>query len=409
MCSPFHKIQRWNGRHYRTAELWEVGCYILVQHRAGGGICRRLRLQIELLEESEIGKDQADQSNMGSASEEQDIPMRNDGDDENTDVVMDDTEDAQNAAMDEFIAQLYARHEAGLDVRDDENPEELEEDEPDGDNSNMDNESQPIYRYTPGCRASIPNVDALQNPYVRVVHTNGMHHLALVSCPCDDTGSDGVLAYDLVGARLIPTSFNRIQTLFTGQLLDYFRLSNLELKASAYQFYQLLRRITMPNSPAEVINLYNEFRRMSRLWRWMKRLKWNGFGHNGRNPIKDIVPGELANFCPTCPQPGINIPDDWKKEADTFLYKRIFVADGNFKADHVRQKNSTGGVWLSEGGGMDPDGFQYSQFLKTAKEKPTVCRIILGRTESHSLPRRPLVKTLSERFKMHCLHHRLAI
>src|ERR1700735_3253399 len=28
--------------------------------------------------------------------------------------------------------------------------------------------------------------------------------------------------------------------------------------------------------PAAVVDLYNEFRRMSRLWRWMKKLKWAG-------------------------------------------------------------------------------------------------------------------------------------
>ena len=42
-----------------------------------------------------------------------------------------------------------------------------------------------------------------------------------------------------------------------------FWLSNLELKASAYQFYQLLRRQTLPMAPGDVDDLYREFRRMS--------------------------------------------------------------------------------------------------------------------------------------------------
>jgi hypothetical protein len=50
----------------------------------------------------------------------------------------------------------------------------------------------------------------------------------------------------------------------------------------------------------------------------------------------------------------------------------MLVADGNFKADHVRQKNAGGDVWLSEGSGMIPKRDEYLDFLKTAIERPTV-------------------------------------
>jgi len=157
--------------------------------------------------------------------------------------------------------------------------------------------------------------------YLRVVHTNGIHDIAMVSCEC--CGSDN-LPSDLLAARLLPTSFDRIKTLFTAQLLDIFRLSNLELKASAYQFYQLLRRLTLPTAPAEVADLYREFRRMSRLWRWMKRLKWGGYGFPNRK-ANDVKAGELALFCPACPQPGINIPDDWMEDPERQVFQNDFI------------------------------------------------------------------------------------
>jgi len=47
------------------------------------------------------------------------------------------------------------------------------------------------------------------------------------------------------------------------------------------------------------------------------------------------------------------------------------VADGNFKADHVRQK-SDDDKYLSEGGGMMPTREEYREFLRTAIEKSTV-------------------------------------
>jgi hypothetical protein len=49
----------------------------------------------------------------------------------------------------------------------------------------------------------------------------------------------------------------------------------------------------------------------------------------------------------------------------------MFVADGNFKADHVRQKVASD-IWLSEGGGMIPKREEYYDFLKTALERQTV-------------------------------------
>jgi hypothetical protein len=48
------------------------------------------------------------------------------------------------------------------------------------------------------------------------------------------------------------------------------------------------------------------------------------------------------------------------------------VADGNFKADHVRQKNAAGDVWLSEGSGMIPKREEYLSFLASAIERLTV-------------------------------------
>lgn len=52
---------------------------------------------------------------------------------------------------------------------------------------------------------------------------------------------------------------------------------------------------------------------MSRLWRWMKKLKWAGYAGNMKRS-NEVGAGELAIFCPACPQPGINLPEDWKDD-----------------------------------------------------------------------------------------------
>lgn len=242
--------------------------------------------------------------------------------------------------------------------------------EPNDDTEELDciEEADPVTAYLPSNTfgsggADAPRRDILNNTYVRIVHSNGIHHMALVTCQCHGTDHH---VLDLLGSRLLPASFQKIRTLFTTHLLDMFRLCNLELKASAYQFYRLLRRQTQPMAPAGVVNLYTEFRRMSRLWRWTKKLKWAGFaGHNTKSAL-DVKNGELANFCPACPQVNINIPPNWQDDTNQYVYRRMFVADGNFKADHVREKTASQDVWLSDGGGFIPKQQEYFDFLRTA-------------------------------------------
>jgi hypothetical protein len=55
--------------------------------------------------------------------------------------------------------------------------------------------------------------------------------------------------------------------------------------------------------------------RVSRQWRHLQDLKRFGYGHD-----KDKVPGDgdLADFCPACPQPGVNLPDEWHNLPDRF-------------------------------------------------------------------------------------------
>src|SRR5260221_10182191 len=135
-------------------------------------------------------------------------------------------------------------------------------------------------------------------------------------------------------------------------MLDHFRYCNLEMRSSAYQFFQLLRRITNTLSPSKVVNLYHELRRLSRLWRWVKKLKWAGYAQRAGGPINPN-PGELGNFCPACPQIGINLPENWTDDLNRWVFRRVITADGNFKADHIRQKSAADDVWLSDGLGID--------------------------------------------------------
>jgi len=338
-ANPLHRIERWTGAHYRPAELWEVGTYLSIPHREGNNPCDVMNFQQEFLEHFEVGKDKVDQHHMEQTSgnewaDEMEPPGGQRGQHDVDETPHVDDEEANEILNNTPVMRPYL---------------------------------PPMPTATGPGALPIPNRDALNNSYVRIVHTNGIHNLALVACHCQGSQS---LPLDLVACRFMPASFTNIRTLFSAEVLDYSHLCNLELKSSAYQFYQLLRRLTLPGAPADVANLYNEFRRMSRLWRWIKRLQSAGYTHQDKSP-QQVTTGDLANFCPACPQPGINLPEAWQHDPNKFVYRRVFVADGNFKADHVRQKNNMD-IWLSEGGGMMPRQDEYEEFLQQAFEISTV-------------------------------------
>jgi hypothetical protein len=143
---------------------------------------------------------------------------------------------------------------------------------------------------------------------VRVWHTNGAHYLPLAFCNCQG-GMDHL--NDMIAGKMFPATHTKIQTIFTTTLLDDFRAANLDCKTAAYNYYEKLRRLTCPVRPESVpMSGYPHLRRLARQWRFMKRLKWAGCGNDGRAPKA----GELAIFCATCPQPGINLPEDWKED-----------------------------------------------------------------------------------------------
>lgn len=349
---PFHRIEFWNGSYFRPAELSEVGTYLLIRHHNGNPLCDSLKKRQAFLEMSEKILDNAEQEQLnrismpgqpqpdtfGSAFDRDSSTRDADMEYVNTDQRNADEDDGGDGGDEEFIRYLDELRDGVIEKSveeegDGEVDDEIEENEivdpmpkhrlPKEFDSEFQNnpfgtdpefQNIPFGTDTPGGRSTGHSM----GKYVRVIHTNGIHNIAMISCECQGLET---VASDLVASRLLPASFQRIQTLFSTQLLDHFRLCNLELKATAYQFYHLLQRLTDPLNPSDVLNLYNEFRRMSRIWRWMKRLKWAGYG-NGHSKVADVKAGELTIFCPACPQPDINIPEDWKQDPARYLFNQ---------------------------------------------------------------------------------------
>ncbi|KAG1752338.1 uncharacterized protein EDB91DRAFT_1077766 [Suillus paluster] len=144
---------------------------------------------------------------------------------------------------------------------------------------------------------------------------------------------------------LFPASFTRPKTVFTFALLDDLILDNLECRTSAMNYYSKLRCIMSSMFP---------------------HLVPNGFSHDRKDP-KD---GELALFCPACPQPSINmtLPTEDDDTMPGWLYSCSLVMDGNFKAKHLHPTHPEDKVWLTDGQSFMVARARYQAHLGLAKD-----------------------------------------
>ncbi|KAI6027071.1 hypothetical protein EDC04DRAFT_2573228, partial [Pisolithus marmoratus] len=85
---------------------------------------------------------------------------------------------------------------------------------------------------------------------------------------------------------------------------------------------------------------------------------------------QDPGDGGLALFCPACPQPGVNLPADWKG----YYHQAIWHKDGNFTAQHMKMNKPELDVALSDGKGYMVTEVPYQSHLKQSldsKERST--------------------------------------
>ncbi|KAI6137277.1 hypothetical protein F5141DRAFT_1209605 [Pisolithus sp. B1] len=201
-----------------------------------------------------------------------------------------------------------------------------------------------------------------------IVHTEGIfsHEVSVCKCPGSDP-NDWHL--DLLRQRLFPASISKPKTAFTFDVLDHFLIDALECKTSAMSFYQKVKRFTNNGFPER--DRYRELMRVSWLWRDLKHRKWFGFGHDAGQDPGD---GGLALFCPACPQPGLNLPADWKVWYDRDAIMRQYVMDGNFTAQHMKMNKPELDVPLSDGKGYMVSEVPYHSHLQQSldsKERST--------------------------------------
>ncbi|KAH9024662.1 hypothetical protein EDB84DRAFT_1564332 [Lactarius hengduanensis] len=182
------------------------------------------------------------------------------------------------------------------------------------------------------------------NPLFTVVDRGGIFDMEVVFCICSELDNTDE---QLLQAGLFPATFKQIETLFTFSVLEDFLVDNLECKTTAQQFYAKLQNMTSKMFPNNV--------------------------PNGRL----FLDGSMAIFCPACPQPGVNLPVDWKtryRDSPDQLI-RTFIMDGNFSAEHMKHRPGEKDIALSAGMAFMANPDSYKAHLKSGQEivQPSTC------------------------------------
>jgi hypothetical protein len=169
------------------------------------------------------------------------------------------------------------------------------------------------------------------NVLLTVVDCLGVFEMEVLFCACSDS-----LPKDeqLLRTCLFPASFKQIETVFSFGVLDNFLVDNLECKTTAQQYFSKLQSMTSSMFPDYVPvcpidsriykaklpgqNRYKQLLRASRQWRDLKSRMKSGLGHQSDQEMPED--GSMAIFCPACPQPGLNLPDDWKKKYSPYVH-----------------------------------------------------------------------------------------
>lgn len=336
----FHRVEKWNGRHYQQGALWQVGLKIHTGHNGspcphGLSALSELRQQIprdqhlaeDVLEDvaSQFGKSQADILSMIAEALEQPLALMSVLERDVMAALAEKSGQSvlsllaylkdfllRKAEQEADALQADSDHAAAEDEGPTEQTQQFEdvpillEEELDGNNDDWEDEDvRPLKGHIPRFVPRPPPTDGAGNTFITVVHTNGFHALPVSWCSCQEHLDDRDM--QMLDLHLYPASSERISTVFTFACLDDHRYDYLECKSSRYQYHNKLRRLTCPLYPDAIPSRYTELGRVSRQWRNLKYRKWFWAldNLNGKR-------GSMALFCPACPQDGINLPADWR-------------------------------------------------------------------------------------------------
>lgn len=185
----------------------------------------------------------------------------------------------------------------------------------------------------------------------QILHMNGIHDVSINYCGCEGAKEKNL---QLLRRGLYPATQRNAKTCGSFALLQLLHLLALTSKSSTYDFYRALEKATN-NTGIHTLKSASRYRPLLRMilqWRHLKMLKRGGRGHDptGASGTKD---GELAVACPSCPHPGINLPDGWESAPEETRYVLQYllctaVAYSQFTATFIRRSSAWTPTFVSK-------------------------------------------------------------
>ncbi|KAG1823160.1 hypothetical protein DFJ58DRAFT_720087 [Suillus subalutaceus] len=218
-----------------------------------------------------------------------------------------------------------------------------------------------------------PNPRRAFNDDFIIIDSHGVHEVSLDFCDCTLATTH---VQQLLRMSLFPSTTADPKTAATFHLLEEFHLLSLESKVSAYEFYYALMRRSDNTGISPIKDRYNSFMRMIHEWRHLKMLKRSGRAHDP-NGIDATAEGACTVLCPACPQPGKNLPSNWREAppAKSWLYGLFVAINANFRLKWKVVSKDSVDPSLSNGWGYFIEESAYKAFLNdnsdVSQEKST--------------------------------------
>ncbi|KAG1902462.1 uncharacterized protein F5891DRAFT_1186576 [Suillus fuscotomentosus] len=196
-----------------------------------------------------------------------------------------------------------------------------------------------------------------------VLNINGVHEIALDFCACEIAQSPIV---QLLHTWWYPSTTVDPRSATTFRLLHHFHILSFESKASTFEYWQTLARLT-----DNAGDRYEALLRMIKQWRSITLLKRSGYGHDPAG-VCAATPGACTVLCPACPQPGKNMLDDWEKALPEVHWKyALFLAiDANFRLARKNVSSDEVDPGLSWGLSYFVEEHEFKSFLNEAGRLP---------------------------------------
>jgi hypothetical protein len=165
------------------------------------------------------------------------------------------------------------------------------------------------------------------------VDRNGIHSSKVRFCSCRGAVERPL---QLVQAGLFPASVTQPQTAFTFAALQHFQMLNLQAKVTAFDYISTLRQITdgvrTHKVPVSITGMhrhqsltspqdpYKSFLRVTRIWDYLTRKKEAGLASGVNTQLASRPDNSMVVYCPACPEPGTNMPEEWKEIPPSLRY-----------------------------------------------------------------------------------------